>query len=231
MGFLKRFKRFFLGSPARQVQRDPAAQFGFFSGAFGKGFDRAFGLSADQLNQFRGTLAGALRAGQPLFSQALQAAEQLRPLLKYQAAAATQGSQLAALEAARRAAGGRRGLAFGGAAAALAARGAAQAAAQRAGAEAAALAQGQGLISNLLQSQGQLQLQAALQGAGLEQALRQRLMGLTGQYLAGLGGLASTGLAGALQVRTLPGRAGYLGVGEQLSRIIGNVTGGLGGRG
>tara|TARA_R110000803_G_scaffold17804_4_gene47876 strand:+ start:5739 stop:6398 length:660 start_codon:yes stop_codon:yes gene_type:complete len=165
---------------------------------------------ADQLQGLRNDpLLG--RAQDNLFNKAPGLIDDLQRNLTTGALSSTAGGQVAALESARAAAGGRGGLAFGGGAAGIGAAGARASAPQQATALANALGQATGLRLQNIQAQGDFAFNKRAQ----ELALRQ-------QMLSGI-----TGLAGGGQQATSSALQAGIGASSMLGQGIGQFAGSI----
>jgi hypothetical protein len=190
MGFFSKIGKFLAGSGPSSIQRDPTKQFNRFSGALRNTFENVFARSEANAN----------------FNKANALAAALQGDLKTSAILGTTGAQTAALNAARLAGGGGRGLALGGRGAELASRAATQ----------AAVGQQSALTNALLQGR-QLQVNTLLNTGGARQALLAQYLGLSG-------GLGNTGLGGALAVRTKAGSKGYFSTIKDLTSAGANIA-------
>jgi len=169
-GFFKRLGGALFGQRSTPVS-DPKQQFGFFNSALRGTFEDVFKRAGNL-----GTI--------PEFAQANALAAGLPGELKGGAITSTTGAQIAAVNAARLAGGGGRGLALGGAARELASRAATTAAVQQ-----------QSALTNALLQGRQLQIGTLLQTGSPQFQLQGNLLA---QYLSNAGQLTSTALGGGL---------------------------------
>lgn len=144
--------------------------------------NEVFSGSGGFLDQMAGLRADpTLRAAeQGLFQKAPGIIDELQRNLVGGALGSTSGGQVAALESARAAAGGRGGLAFGGGAGRVAAAGARAVAPQQAGMLGQALSQGAGMRLQNIQAQGQFAFNKRAGELALRQQFLQGQFGLAG---------------------------------------------------